>query len=108
MAEDYTVKEGDCIASLAYDRGLLWQTVWNHPLNALLKTQRQDPNVLKPGDIVHLPDKQLKTVDKPTDQRQSDDLREAARCESELRHSPRPLMESMREFRRDRHWYRRF
>jgi DNA-directed RNA polymerase sigma subunit (sigma70/sigma32) len=38
----------------------------------------------------------------------SSDLREAARCESELRHSPRSLMESMSEFRRDRHWHRRF
>jgi hypothetical protein len=68
MADDHTVKEGDCIASLAYERGLSWQKVWNHPLNAALKTQRQDPNILKPGDIVHLPDKQLKTVDRPTDQ----------------------------------------
>src|SRR5713226_8996270 len=37
----------------------------------------------------------------------SSDLREAARCESELRHSPRPLMESMSQFRRDRHLHRR-
>ena len=69
MPEDYTVQEGDCIASLAYNRGLLWKTVWDHPLNALLKRQRKDPNILKPGDIVHLPDKELKTLDRPTDQR---------------------------------------
>jgi hypothetical protein len=37
----------------------------------------------------------------------SSDLREAARCESELRHSPRRLMESRNEFKRDRHWHRR-
>jgi len=36
----------------------------------------------------------------------SSHLREAARCEAELRHSPRPLMESMSQFRRDRHLHR--
>jgi hypothetical protein len=35
-------------------------------------------------------------------------LREAARGEAELRHSPRPSMESTSEFRRARHWHRRF
>jgi hypothetical protein len=69
MAEDYTVKKGDCISSLAFERGLLWETVWNHPNNASLKSQRPDPNILQPGDIVHLPDKQPKTVDKPTEKR---------------------------------------
>ena len=38
----------------------------------------------------------------------SSHLREAARCEAELRHAPRPLLESKSEFRRDRHWHRRF
>jgi hypothetical protein len=35
-------------------------------------------------------------------------LREVARCEAELRRSPRPRMESMSTFRRGRHWRRRF
>ena len=38
----------------------------------------------------------------------SSHLREAARCEAELRHAPRPLLESKSEFRRNRHWHRRF
>jgi len=69
MPEDYTVREGDCIASLAYGRGLLWQKVWNHPTNADLKSQRKDPNILFPGDHVFLPDKEPKTLDRPTEQR---------------------------------------
>jgi Putative peptidoglycan binding domain len=68
VPQNYEVVEGDCIASLSYVRGLFWRTVWDHPLNAALKARRRDPNILKPHDIVHLPDKQLKTVDKPTDQ----------------------------------------
>jgi N-acetylmuramoyl-L-alanine amidase len=68
VPEDYEVRPGDCIASLAYVRGLFWETVWEHPRNAGLKAERLDPNILKPGDIVHLPDRETKTVEKPTDQ----------------------------------------
>lgn len=68
MAEDYTIQAGDCIASLARDRGFLWETIWNHPRNAQLKRTRKDPNVLMVGDVVYVPDLTLKQVPKPTDQ----------------------------------------
>ena len=53
---DYPVKQGDSLASIAFDHGLFWQSVWNHPNNARLKQQRGSPNILKPGDVVFVPD----------------------------------------------------
>jgi hypothetical protein len=56
MAEDYTVKSGDCMSSIAYENGFYWKTLWNLPENTALKTQRKNPNVLMSGDVVHIPD----------------------------------------------------
>ena len=65
----HTVKQGDCIMSIAEDCGFFWETLWNHPDNAQLKTLRKDPNILFPGDVVTIPDKTVKFENKPTDQR---------------------------------------
>jgi len=67
MPEEYVIRRGDCVSSLAFNRGLNWETVWNHPNNASLKTLRGDPNILKSGDLLHIPDKTLKTVGRSTD-----------------------------------------
>lgn len=64
----YTVKQGDCIMSIAEANGFLWETVWNHPDNAGLKQGRKDPNILFPGDIVVIPEIKERSESAPTDQ----------------------------------------
>lgn len=68
MAIDHVVRPGDCISSLAESHGLFWETVWNHPGNAALRRQRANPNILRPGDVVHLPDKRRHVEDGASDQ----------------------------------------
>ena len=65
----YEVVQGDCISSIAEDNGLFWQTIWNHPQNSHLKQKRPDPNVLLPGDLVFVPDKELRVETKATGSR---------------------------------------
>jgi len=59
MTEHYQVKEGDCIASIAFARGFSPDTLWNLPENAQLKELRKDPNILLQGDSVFVPDKRM-------------------------------------------------
>lgn len=66
---DYKIKEGDCLSSIAVQYGISWDKIWNHPQNAKLKQQRQDQNVLYPGDLVFVPDKEEKEVSGSTEQK---------------------------------------
>jgi len=54
--------------SIAAEFGLDWQKLWAHPQNAGLREQRQDPNVLMPGDSVFVPERELRLTDCATDQ----------------------------------------
>jgi N-acetylmuramoyl-L-alanine amidase len=55
MATDHQARAGECILSIALAHGLPWEKVWNHPKNAELKKRRKDPNVIREGDTVHIP-----------------------------------------------------
>jgi putative peptidoglycan binding protein len=67
MPINYTVSQGECVSSISERNGFLPNTIWNHPENANLKTLRKDPNVLNPGDVLYIPDRDPKILDRPTD-----------------------------------------
>jgi hypothetical protein len=57
------------MSSIAFEHGFFWQTLWNLPENANLKTKRKDPNVLMTADSVHIPDLTIKEAPGATDMR---------------------------------------
>lgn len=68
MPGNYTVQQGDHLASIAKAFGFSdWRTIWSHPNNADLKKNRQNPNVLYPGDQLYVPDRQLRQESCSTD-----------------------------------------
>jgi N-acetylmuramoyl-L-alanine amidase len=69
MPTTYRVREGDCFVSIAEASGHFWQTVWYDDGNAELRSQRKDPHLLVPGDIVEIPDLQRQEVSAAADAR---------------------------------------
>lgn len=70
MPEYYTVEQGDHLSKIAKDNGFTDYTIiWDHPNNADLKKQRQNPNILFPGDQVFIPDIEQKQESGATDKR---------------------------------------
>jgi putative peptidoglycan binding protein len=70
MADYYTVQQGDHLSKIAKDNGFTDYTViWDHPENADLKSQRQNPNVLLPGDELFIPDMEQRQEGGATDKR---------------------------------------
>lgn len=57
---EYEIQPEDCLSRIAYRSGLTWQRIWNHPANAELKRIRGNPNILLPGDRLHIPEKEPK------------------------------------------------
>ncbi|MGO9272168.1 MAG: PGRP and LysM peptidoglycan-binding domain-containing protein [Terriglobia bacterium] len=70
MAGNYTVQQGDYLSKIAKENGFPdYHTIWDHPNNAQLKQQRQNPNVLFPGDQLFMPDMEQRQESGATDQR---------------------------------------
>jgi Putative peptidoglycan binding domain/LysM domain len=70
MEDYYTVKQGDHLSKIAKDNGFTDYTViWDHPHNSDLKKQRQNPNILLPGDQLFIPDMEQKQESGSTDKR---------------------------------------
>jgi len=63
------VAQGECLSSIAQQYGFDWQFLWNHSLNADLRKLRKTPNVLKPGDVLHIPAKEIKHEDRSAEAR---------------------------------------
>ena len=69
MATEHVVQQGEHLSQISAKYGFLdYRTVWDHPQNADLKALRKTPNVLLPGDSVHIPDKLQKEESRATGQ----------------------------------------
>lgn len=91
MPIDHEVKQGDCIGSIAHEHGFFWETIWNDPKNAELRSKRKDPNILKEGDVVHIPDKTLKEHPGATEKRHTFVLKGApAKLRFRIMEEPKP------------------
>lgn len=51
----YLVKAVDWLAKIAEDHGSTVSAIWNHPDNAEHRAKRGSPDVLYPGDVLHIP-----------------------------------------------------
>lgn len=66
---DYTVASGDCIGSIAFERGFAPKTIWEHADNAELKRARTSMHMLLPGDLVSIPALTVKQESGATEKR---------------------------------------
>lgn len=69
MPKKYTISQGETIPSISFQFGFFPETIWNNPANQELKTKRQIPDVLMPGDVVSIPDLRRKDVSAASDRR---------------------------------------
>lgn len=68
----HKVEQGDTLVGIAHQYGFRnWEVIWSHAQNQQLRSQRDDPQVLSPGDEVFIPEKQPKEF----------------RCETRKRHT---------------------
>jgi putative peptidoglycan binding protein len=81
---EHTVNQGDCMLSIAEEYGVNWKKLWDHPQNAELKKLRKNPNLLLPGDVVHIPERESRYESKSTNQRHKF-VKKTARAKVRLR-----------------------
>jgi hypothetical protein len=56
---DYTVRQGDTLAKIAKDFNLAsWKRIYDHPNNGSFRKDRPNPNLIYPGDVVFVPDRE--------------------------------------------------
>ena len=56
------VKQGECMSSYAKKYGFHDpDVIYSHPANSALKTERKNPHILKKGDVVKIPDRNMMT-----------------------------------------------
>lgn len=63
MSKTHKVQPGDCLNSIANTHGVAVDKLWDHPDNAELRRQRRDANVLAPGDVVVVPERERWSVE---------------------------------------------
>lgn len=76
MAAYHTVVQGEHLSSIAKKYGFSsYRTIWDHGQNAELKKERQNPNVIFPGDRLFIPDKGEKEESRNTEKKHRFELK---------------------------------
>src|SRR5262249_26165096 len=66
MPKSHTVRQGECISSIALSYGMLPQSLWEAAENDGLREKRTHMNALAPGDVVTIPDPEEQIFDLDT------------------------------------------
>lgn len=75
----HTVQQGEHLSRIAAEYGFAdYRTIWLHSNNAELKKKRQNPNVLFPGDVLFIPDREQRWESRGTDERHHFRAKESA------------------------------
>jgi hypothetical protein len=69
MPKRHTIRQGECIASLAVRYGHFPETIWLDADNTNLRKERGNPDVLREGDVVTVPDIRPASVSVATESR---------------------------------------
>lgn len=56
MARVHVVKQGEYLDQIAHRLGIRASGIWEHAANAELRARRAQPNMLAPGDLLHIPE----------------------------------------------------
>lgn len=51
----HIVRDGEYFDQIAFRHGWKGEALWKHPCNRALREEREDPNILSPGDVVNVP-----------------------------------------------------
>jgi hypothetical protein len=66
---DWIAGSDDDFPSIALAQGFFWRTLWDHAENAQLRAERQNPNILYPGERVFVPILETKSENRPCQKR---------------------------------------
>lgn len=70
MGDLHSIRPGDHLSRVAVQRGFRsYQPLWDHPANLTLRKERGSPHILADGDLVAIPELNLREVDRSTDAR---------------------------------------
>ena len=58
--QSHEVVDGECTASIAADSGMPWSKIWDASENDGLREDGREPNLLAPGDALHIPERETK------------------------------------------------
>lgn len=72
MPSEYTIQQGDTLLRIAKAHGFMRsESIYDHECNAEFRALRPDPNIIYPGDIIKIPDKENQTQSRPANGRHS-------------------------------------